>query len=78
MNNNLLLQAQKWLAELGVKSEATQTVLKINRQDVYELGMFNVGTDVNTALFITELKDGVNKKLYLDNSDKEYFYLNSF
>lgn len=78
MNNNLLLQAQKWLAELGIKSEADQSALKINRNDVYELDMFNIGSDVDGPTFIGELKTAVSTKLYLAGKDDNFIYLESF
>ena len=40
MNNNLLLLAQKWLTELGIRTEVAQTYLKINRSDVRKLWTF--------------------------------------
>jgi hypothetical protein len=73
MNNNLLLQAQKWLTELGIKSETNQTVLKVARADVKESGLFD-----NDAAFMSELKASVSKKLYFEKGDDLNYHINSF
>lgn len=75
MNNNLLLQAQKWLGELGIKSEAAQTFLKVSRDDVVNF----YGNEVTAyAEILKELKIAVSVKLHWDGRDDDYMYLNSF
>jgi hypothetical protein len=79
MNNNLLLQAQKWLAELGIRTEAAQTFLKINREDIRTCGLFE-GHDENelTGNLLVELKNTVSKKLYFDKGCPVNYHLTSF
>ena len=45
MNNNLLLKAQSWLNELGIRTEITPTFLKINQTDVLQSGIFCGNTE---------------------------------
>ena len=73
MNNNLLLQAAKWLNELGIRTDAAQTYLKINRDDVENCGLFDGITNL-----ISELKLAVSSKLYLELTTDDYYHLNSF
>lgn len=77
MNNNLLLAAQKWLTELGIRTFAEQTFLRINRADVLDL--FD-GSDDNakTANLIAELKKAISPKLYFEKGSVKEYHLNSF
>ena len=79
MNNNLLLKAQQWLTELGIRTEASQTFLKINRLDVLDSCLFGGKTEKEqTANLLSELKLAVgSNKLYFEG---DYFdhHLNSF
>ena len=77
MNNNLLLLAQKWLTELGIRTFAEQTYLKISRDDVSDL-FDGDNENEKTANFIGELKKGVSPKLYLDKGTENDYHLNSF
>jgi len=73
MNNNLLLQAQKWLATIGIKSEACQTFLKVSRKDVDDSGLFE------TDSFLRELKLGIgSNKLYLGLDDVANYHIKAF
>jgi len=76
MNNNLLTKAQNWLAELGIRTEAAGTYLKINREDV--LALFNGTENERTRQFMIELKSVIGNKLYLDKGTVENYHLNSF
>ncbi len=79
MNNNLLLLAQKWLTELGIRTEVAQTYLKINRSDVQNCGLFDITYMSGLSSFLKELKDGVgSNKLYFEDEDETNIHLNSF
>jgi len=73
MNNNLLLQAAKWLTELGIRTEPAQTYLKISRDDVENCGLFD-----NIAGLVSELKIAVSSKIYLELTTDDHYHLNSF
>ena len=78
MNNTLLLKAAKWLNELGIKTEAAQTYLKINRVDVKEF--FGAGeADKDPGFELNkELKIAISNKVFLTVGDSTYYHLNSF
>ena len=76
MNNNLLLQAAKWLTELGIRNEPAQTFLKINRDDVSDL--FEGTENEKGAALLLELKKAISNKLYFDKGTEADYHLNSF
>jgi hypothetical protein len=70
MNNNLLISAETWLNELGVRTERTQTTLKVSTSDI-------VMWDENNCL-ILEMKKAISPKLYWGEVVGEWRHLNSF
>jgi hypothetical protein len=78
MNNNNLIQAQKWLTELGIRTEPACDCLGVNRKDVLEL----VGGPTNEAplILLIELKKAVSTKLFWGgvSDNPQWYYLESF
>ena len=73
--NVALDKAAKWLGELGIRTETTQSALKVNRDDVD--AFFGIG--VIYEEFLNELRTALDsKKLYWESKDREWLYLNSF
>jgi hypothetical protein len=68
MNNMLLLRAEKWLGELGIRTERADTVLKVNRDDAEAF-----------MPLIDELKIGLNSpRLFWSGKDDNWLYLESY
>ena len=73
MNDATLIAAQKWLTELGIRTEPKLTALLVNREDVTKLGL-GVSSE-----FLTELRNGVNsKRLYWADKDNQWLHLKCF
>jgi hypothetical protein len=68
MNNLLLVRAEKWLGELGIRTERADTCLKVNRDDA----------EVFMPL-LDELKKGLNSpRLCWGGKDDVWLYLESY
>jgi hypothetical protein len=77
MNNMLLLRAEKWLNELGIKTEQSQTMLKVNRTDMVSLlpGTWESQYDE----ILGEMKKALNSpRLFWGMKDDEWLYLESY
>jgi hypothetical protein len=78
MNNNTLIQAAKWLTELGIRTEFTNTCLGVNRKDVWDI----IGGPTNEAplVLLVELKKSVSTKLFWGgvSDNPQWYYLESF
>ena len=71
MNAVLLERAEKWLAELGIRTERADTVLKVHRDDAAEFG------EPSDLLF--GLKAGLaSPRLCWGAKDDEWLYLESY
>ena len=69
--NNLLLRAEKWLEELGIRTERADTVLKVNRDDAAAFG------EPSDLLF--GLKAGLaSPRLCWGAKDDKWLYLESY
>jgi hypothetical protein len=77
MNNILLEQAQKWLTELEIKTEAAGTFLKVSRKDVANL-FGGIDENEQTANLLNELRSTISKKLYFEKGDAGFYHLTSF
>jgi|FAXJ01.1.fsa_nt_gi hypothetical protein len=69
--NNLLVRAEKWLGELGIKTERAGTAVKINRDAIA-----NWPTDPDSLL--GELKKEFGPRLCWGAKDDEWLYLESY
>jgi hypothetical protein len=78
MNDKLLIEAEKWLAELGVRTKACPTCLMVNRDDIVNLGFLPTPEGSAYELFLGELRNAISKRLYWANKDDEWFYLQAF
>jgi hypothetical protein len=74
--NELLILADKWLTELGIKTQVSSTkLLMINRDDVDALYTPVAIYDE----FLKEIRAGVGtNKFYFESKDREWLYLNTF
>jgi hypothetical protein len=72
MNNLLLINAQKWLTELGIRTEVGHDFLRVNCDDVTTFGM-------NHDSLISELKLALNtNKIYCDETFEGWYHIASF
>jgi len=79
MNDVTLIAAQKWLTEIGVRTEARHTTLWVNRDDIVNLGFLPGPEGSAYDLFLNELRSGVNsKRLYWANKDNSWLHLQCF
>jgi plasmid maintenance system antidote protein VapI len=77
MNNQLLVQAEKWLQELGIQTQPQASALGVNRNDLIALVGGSLDTEYREIL--EELKSALNtKKLFWGNKDDNWVYLESF
>lgn len=70
MNNNTLLHAEKWLNELGFKTQHANDSLMVLRDDI-------ANWDEDDCL-IGELKRAVSTKLFWGHQDDKWRHLMSF
>lgn len=80
MNDKLLIDAEKWLAEIGVRTEAKpNNELFVNRDDIINLGFQPTEGKSAYDNFLSELRDGVNsKRLYWAGQNPEWMCLKAF
>lgn len=72
MNNLLLINAQKWLTELGIRTNVTDDTVQVNRDDVVSFGM-------DSDSILSEMKSALNtKKIYWVSQDDDWYILSSF
>jgi len=71
MNNMLLSRAEKWLNELGFKTEGASTALKVSRDSIE-----NFPTDAESLL--GELKKEFGPRLCWGAKDDNWLYLESY
>jgi hypothetical protein len=65
VNNNNLISAAKWLAEMGIKTQARQTNLFINRQDIVDV----IGGAEPQRELLEALKEAISSKLFYSVTD---------
>lgn len=70
MNNNTLVAAEKWLNELGFKTEHANDSLKVAMSDI-------ASWDENDCL-IAEMKRAISTKLFWGDVQGEWRHLMSF
>jgi len=79
MNDATLISANKWLIELGVRTEVKQTCIWVNRDDIINLGFLPTPEGSAYDTFLKEIRDGVNsKRLYWGGKDDSWMYLSCF
>lgn len=70
--NALLDKAEKWLTELGIRTQARPTCLMVNRDDVDAL----CGIGIVYDGFLKEVRDALGtNKYYWSSKDREWLYL---
>ena len=77
MNNMLLERAEKWLGELGIKTQQAGSMLAVNRTDMVNatLGTWESAYDE----ILSELKKGLNSpRLFWAGKDDEWLWLESY
>jgi len=67
--NALLVNAEKWLTELGIRTIARPTCLMVNRDDVHLL----CGDEANELLFQLREALGTNKYFWATHDDNHYY-----
>lgn len=80
MNDQLLIDAEKWLKELGIRTEAKPTnELHVNRDDIIDLGFQPSPGKTAYENFLEELRAGVNsKRLYWAGQNNQWMFLKAF
>lgn len=76
-NNVLLLAAEKWLGELGIKTERANAALKVNRTDMVQS---TPGTwESQYAEILGELKKHLNScRIFWGGKDDEWLWLETY
>jgi hypothetical protein len=69
--NNVLLRAEKWLGELGIRTERADTAIKVSRDSIE-----NWPTDPESLL--GELKKEFGPRLCWGAKDDNWLYLESY
>ena len=78
MNDQLLIAAQKWFAEIEVPTVPQQTCLWVSRSGIVALGLDSIPAKAY-AMVLQELRAAQNtKKLYWGGEDTEYMWLKAF
>ena len=73
MNNMLLIRAEKWLNELGIKTERDSNMLKVNRTDI-----MNVIAEADSEI-LGELKKAVGSpRLCWGGKDDNWLFLEGY
>lgn len=71
MNNLLLERAEKWLNELGIKTERAQTAIKVSRDSI--VNWPTIPDDL-----LGELKKEFGPRLCWSYTDDEWLFLESY
>jgi len=69
--NQSLVKAEKWFAEMSIRTQVRQTYLMVNRDDIDNLG------NSNELLELVKTDTGCNK-LFWSQTDDNWLYLDSF
>lgn len=76
MNNTLLVAAEKWLNELGIRTEMCDTVLKVSRDDMVQLMPGTWESQYDEVL--VGLKSAVSPRLTWGGKCDDWLYLDVF
>lgn len=77
MNNMLLERAEKWLGELGIKTQQAGSMLFVNRTDMVNAIPGTAESQYDEIL--GELKKALNSpRLYWTGKDDEWLWLESY
>lgn len=75
--NTLLEKSQKWLNELGVRTELTENILKVNKNDMVNLLFGEWESQYEEIL--SELRKELNTvKLFWGGKDDTWLFLDCF
>jgi len=74
MNNLLLIKAEKWLSELGIKTIACPTCLMVSRDGIENL----YGIGVSYQAFLDEVKIGIeSNRIHWTHKDDNWLYMDT-
>jgi hypothetical protein len=77
MNAVLLERAEKWLGELGIKTQRVESMLRVNRTDM--VSAIDGTWESQYDEILGELKKALNSpRLFWNGKDDEWLYLESY
>jgi hypothetical protein len=77
--NDLLIKAEKWLTELGIRTTDRQTVLGVNRDDMASLGATGEIPETTYDNILRELRSAIgSNKFFWGGKDDDWLFLETF
>ena len=77
MNNITLSKAEKWMADMGIRTEPHTNCLYVNRDDMCAVADAKDESDSYTEI-LAALKSDISTKLFWGGKDDNWYYLESF